>query len=121
MIKTTLKLSLAVAIVGLLASSGYAGPLTLNDAQMDGVTAGMGHKVEGFVCPVVPGKGLANNDKFFALGDSGYYSFIGPDVAVPMHATNRNGAGRPAFDDDGNPLFAAPGGADYSPIWGFRP
>ena len=108
----------AVMVTGLLASGVYAAPVTLNDAQMDVVAAG-GMDVEwvdGFVCPVIKGKGVVKNDKFFSIGD-GYYSFHGPDVSVPVHATNRNGSGRP------NPEigFSKPGDKDYSAIWGFRP
>jgi hypothetical protein len=119
MIKTVLKLALAVAIAGLLASSVYAGPILLSDDQMDAVAAG-GMEieiVEGFVCPVISGKGVVHNDKFFSL-PGGYYSFRGPDVMVPKHATNRDGDGRPGptIND-----FAKPGDTDYSAVWGFRP
>lgn len=106
-------ISAAVA-AGLLASGVYAAPITLNDAQLDGVAAGGVEKVAGFVCPVIPGKGVAKNDKFFPIS-GGYYSFHGPDVAVPMHATNANGAGRPGGE------HASPGDTDYTAIWGFRP
>jgi hypothetical protein len=117
MIKTTLKLALAVAIAGLLASSAYAAPLTLSAAQMDGVTAG------SFVCPVLttdapfnnPSKAGTNPNspaegKFIEIA-GGHYSILGPVVSVPMHATNNNGLGAP-----GGP-HAAPGDSGYSPIW----
>lgn len=110
--KTTLKLALAVAIAGLVATSAYAGPISLSDAQMDGITAG------SFVCPVVSGKGVVNNPKFFSLpvgGEpSGYYSFGGPTVSVPMQATNTLDDGTP-----GSPAgsFAAPGDRGYTAIW----
>jgi hypothetical protein len=112
MIKTTLNLALVVAIAGLLASSAYAGPILLSDAQMDGVAAG------SFVCPVISGKGVVHNAKFFSLpvdGDpSGYYSFGGPTVSVPQSATNTLDNGAP-----GSPFgpFAAPGDRGYTAIW----
>ena len=112
--KAIIKMTLAVMVTGLLASSVYAAPVQLNDAQLDGVAAGGVEKVEAFVCPAIRGKGVQKNDKFFAIGD-GYYSFHGPDVYVPVHATNGDGAGRPGGD------FAKPGDTNYSAIWGFRP
>ena len=90
MIKATITLISTVMITGLLASGVYAAPITLNDAQLDGVAAGGVEKVEGFVCPVIKGKGVAKNDKFFPIS-GGYYSFHGPDVEVPVHATNADG------------------------------
>lgn len=120
MIKATLLMASAIMISGLLASSAFSAPLTLNDAQMDGVAAGGMEKVDGFVCPVIAGGGVMNNGKFFPIGTGGegdmiYYSFHGPDVSVPVHATNGNGAGRPGGD------FSKPGDTDYSAVWGFRP
>ncbi len=123
MIKTTITMISAVMIAGLLVSGVYAASITLNDAQMDGVAAGGVTKVDGFICPVIPGKGLAKNyekygvdSKFFPIGNGGqgdviYYSFHGPDVSVPMHATNANGAGSPGG------TFAAPGDTGYTAIW----
>jgi hypothetical protein len=117
MIKTTLKLALVVAIAGLLASSAYAGPILLSDAQMDGVTAG------SFVCPVLttdapfnnPSKAGTNPNspaegKFIAIA-GGHYSILGPVVNVPEHATNNDGSGVPGGS------HAAPGDRGYSPIW----
>jgi hypothetical protein len=112
MIKTTLKLAMAFAIAGLLASNASAGPVQLSNAQMDGVTAG------SFVCPVLnPVVGEHNKNTFGIAG--GYYSLLpgstpqdGPrhQISVPMHATNDNGAGSPGS-------FVAPGEPGYSPIW----
>jgi hypothetical protein len=118
MIKTTLKLALAVAIAGLLASSAYAGPLTLSDAQMDSVVAGSGHRVAGFVCPVLktdaPFNNPANpNDKFIQIGE-GHYSILGPDVMVPIHATNTLADGTPGTPPGPH---AAPGDRGYTAIW----
>lgn len=113
MIKATITMISAVMFAGFLTSGVHAAPITLDDAQMDGVAAGGMEKVEGFVCPVIRGKGVAKNEKFFPIA-GGFYSFHGPDVAVPIHATNANGAGRPGGE------HASPGDTDYTAIWGFR-
>jgi len=115
MTKATMKITLSAFTACLLASTAYAQPVSLSDAQMDSVAAGGMDRVDGFVCPAISGNGVTKNDKFFSIGD-GYYSFHGPDVSVPMHATNRNGDGRPAAGQ-----FSAPGDTDYTAIWGFRP
>lgn len=127
MIKATITMISAVMVTGLFASGVYAAPITLMDAQMDRVAAGGVEKVDGFICPVIPGKGLARNymkygedSKFFPIGNGGegdvtYYSFHGPDVKVPVYATNGDGAGRPGAS------FSKQGDTDYSAIWGFRP
>jgi hypothetical protein len=68
-----------------------------------------------FVCPVLPisEQGAANNKApaFQAIG-GGDYSIIGPDVNVPTHATNQDGAG-----DPNSAAHADPGDAGYTPIW----
>lgn len=113
MTKNILSLTSAVFTTCMLASTAYAGPVALSDAQMDSVAAGGVETVDGFVCPAISGAGVQKNDKFFDIGN-GYYSFHGPDVAVPVHATNMDGEGRPGG------TFAAPGDSNYSAIWGFR-
>lgn len=112
----TMKTILAVMAMGLISAAAFAEPVMLSDSQMDTVAAGGVEKVDGFVCPAIPGQGLAKtgNDRFFPIGE-GYYSFHGPDVSVPVHATNADGAGRPGAD------FAVPGDTNYSAVWGFRP
>ena len=110
MIKTSLKLALAVAIGVLLASSVYAGPTVLSDAQMDAVAAGGVERVEGFVCPVIFTDAVLNSPHGRAIGE-GHYTIIGPDVMVPMHATNGNGTGTPPGP------HSAPGDTDYTAIW----
>jgi len=45
MMKTALKITLTVMIVGLLVSAAYAGPISLNETQMDSITAGRVEKV----------------------------------------------------------------------------
>lgn len=68
-------------------------------------------KTDGFVCPVFKSDavGLHNpNAQPIADGD---YTIVGPDVSVPIHATNGNGAGSP-----GGP-HSSPGDTDYTAIW----
>ncbi len=70
---------------------------------------------DGFVCPVLGGQagqhGNAPADVIVQIG-GGDYSVIGPDVTVPIHATNDNGDGDPGSAD-----HASPGDPDYSAIW----
>lgn len=112
----TMKMASAIFAGCLLATVGHAAPVSLSPAQMDSVAAGGVEKVDGFVCPSIPTDAVmtANAAKFFPIGE-GYYSFHGPDVSVPTHATNADGAGRPGGE------FAKPGDRNYSAIWGFRP
>ena len=85
----------------------------LTDKQMDQVAAGGVEKVDGFVCPVITTAAVLNSPN--AVQINGAYTIIGPNVSVPIHATNDDGAGRPGGD------FASPGDANYSAVWGFRP
>lgn len=116
MTKVMTKISLAVFTTGLLASGAYAAPVSLSEAQMDSVAAGGVEKVDGFVCPVIKTDAVLNSPKGIEIGD-GQYSIAGPNVSVPVHATNRNGEGRPGPGND----RAAPGDTDYTAIWGVRP
>ncbi len=64
-----------------------------------------------FVCPILPiSAKAAENGKFTQL-PNGDYTIIGPNVSVPDHATNQNGAGSPEG------AHAGPGDPGYSPIW----
>jgi len=77
--------------------------------------AGGPDKTDGFVCPVLGGKageahGKSDPGKIIQIG-GGDFSVVGPDVRVPVHATNDNGAGSP-----GGP-HASPGDTDYTAIW----
>ena len=70
---------------------------------------------DGFVCPVLGGQageahGNSSPDPIVTI-PSGAASVIGPDVNVPVHATNSNGAGSPAGP------HASPGDANYTAIW----
>jgi hypothetical protein len=72
-------------------------------------------KTDGFVCPVLGGKGGQNaidkgKGKFIEIAD-GDLSVVGPEVHVPVHATNQDGDGSPGGD------HASPGDEDYTAIW----
>jgi hypothetical protein len=62
-----------------------------------------------FVCPVLGGQaGLNGEAKGISPLPTGAYTVGGPDVVVPLHATNNEGAGSPAGPQ------AAPGDAGYT-------
>lgn len=68
-------------------------------------------KTDGFICPVLISDAVgAHNPQAVPIG-GGHYSIIGPDVNVPIHATNADGAGVP-----GGP-HSMPGDTDYAAIW----
>ncbi len=72
-------------------------------------------KTDGFVCPVLGGQaggdhGKSDPPKFVTIA-GGDTTVIGPNVSVPVHATNDNGNGSPGG------AHASPGDAGYSPIW----
>ncbi len=102
-------------VVLMWGASVQAAPFALSAAQLDSVAAAGVEKVDGFVCPVITTDNVLNSPKGVPLGDSGYYSVAGPNVSVPMHATNDNGAGIPGV------AFAKPGEVGYTAIWGLRP
>ncbi|OGE74313.1 MAG: hypothetical protein A3I07_02555 [Candidatus Doudnabacteria bacterium RIFCSPLOWO2_02_FULL_42_9] len=66
---------------------------------------------EGFVCPVIKTENVLNSPRGGTLGDTGHYTIGGPDVMVPIHATNDDGAGVPPGP------HAAPGDTTYTAIW----
>ncbi len=67
-------------------------------------------KTDGFVCPVISTDAVLHSPKGVAIGE-GDYTIAGPDVSVPVHATNADGAGTPPGP------HAAPGDTDYTAIW----
>ncbi len=69
-------------------------------------------KTEGFVCPVFNSNSAvgAHNPNAVEIGE-GDYSVIGPDVSVPLHATNGDGDGTPPGE------HSAPGDNDYTAVW----
>jgi hypothetical protein len=114
MTKSTLKMTLALAAAGLFASAAHAGPLTLNEAQLDSVAAGGVETTDGFVCPVIKTDAVLNSDKGGVIGttqggDTVYYTIGGPNVTVPEGATNEG------FPGEGN--FLTPGDVGYTAIW----
>ncbi len=69
----------------------------------------------GFVCPVLGGQAGDQHGNSapqpiqpIAQGD---YTVAGPDVSVPVHATNGDGAGSPGG------AHSSPGDRDYTAIW----
>lgn len=67
-------------------------------------------KTEGFVCPVIKTDAVLNSPKGMAIGE-GHYTIIGPNVSVPVHATNGDGAGTPPGP------HSKPGDTDYTAVW----
>ena len=103
MIKAKMKITLAVFTACLLASTANAAPTSLSDAQMDSVVAGT------FVCPVINTDAVLNAKNGITI--NGAYSIKGPEVSVPIRATNDNGAGSPGG------TYASPGDKSYTAIW----
>lgn len=97
------KLALSAFVTCLFASSAYAGPVSLTEAQLDSVSGG------SFVCPVIKTDAVLNAKNGIMI--NGAYSVLGPTVSVPVHATNDNGAGSPGG------TFASPGDSSYTAIW----
>ncbi|MDH5378649.1 MAG: hypothetical protein OEX00_10025 [Gammaproteobacteria bacterium] len=87
----------------LLAGTTNAAPVTLSSAQMDTVSGG------AFVCPVISTDAVLNAKNGIEI--NGAYSILGPDVSVPVHATNGDGTGSPGS------TFASPGDTNYTAIW----
>lgn len=99
---------------GLFASSALAAPVVLSDAQMDAVAAGGVERVLAFVCPVLTTAAVFRDGEGPGgpLGIEGYYTIGGPDVMVPLRATNGDGDG----SNPGGP-FNTPGDTPYTAIW----
>jgi hypothetical protein len=110
MLKQIPKLGAAMAVALLLAGGVNAAPVTLSDVQMDTVAAGGVETVSGFVCPVISTDAVLNSPKGGAIA-GGDYTIGGPDVSVPLFATNGDGAGSPGGAHSG------PGDTDYTAIW----
>jgi hypothetical protein len=106
---------LAALLASLAAVAAHAEPVALTEAQMDSVAAGGVETTDGFVCPVITTENVLHAKNGGELGIEGYYTVGGPDVTVPVHATNGDGSGRP-----GGP-FSKPGDTDYTAIWPMRP
>lgn len=74
------------------------------------VFAAVPEKTNGFVCPVIKTSAVLNSPRGAAIGE-GHYSIIGPNVNVPIHATNSDGTGVPPGP------HSEPGDTDYTAIW----
>ncbi len=113
MTKPTLKIVFAAAATFVLASNAYAQPVTLSDMQMDSVAAAGAPSPTGFICPVISTDAVLNSPKSGDLG-GGFYTIGGPDVSVPVGATNTLSDGT-----SGSPggTFASPGDTGYTAIW----
>ena len=69
-------------------------------------------KTDGFVCPVLGGKAGMHGKHKGIVYTGRFYTVPGPNVSVPIHATNgNNGTNSPG----GN--YASPGEDDYTAIW----
>ena len=69
------------------------------------------HRVDSFVCPVFNSDAVgANNPNAEPIG-GGDFTILGPEVAVPIGATNDEGAGTPPG------AHATPGDVGYTAIW----
>ncbi|MBW2451990.1 MAG: hypothetical protein JRE16_05325 [Deltaproteobacteria bacterium] len=106
------KITIIVAVGLMMAIGAYAEPIPLSHVQMDSITAGGVERVDGFVCPVITTDAVLNSPKGGMLGIEGFYTIGGPDVMVPVHATNGAGNG----NNPGGP-FSQPGDLNYTAIW----
>jgi len=106
------KILLTVAGACLLVTAAFAEPISLSSSQMDSVAAGGVARVDGFVCPVITTDAVLNSPRSGELGIAGFYTIGGPDVTVPIHATNGAGNG----NNPGGP-FSQPGDTNYTAIW----
>jgi hypothetical protein len=96
-------------------SSGLLLVVVLSLFTVSAAFADAPEKSDGFVCPVLGGKagephGNSSPQKIFQL-PGGDYTLIGPDVNVPVHATNDDGDGTPGG------AHASPGDPGYTAIW----
>ncbi|HSS66620.1 MAG TPA: hypothetical protein VLS27_19475 [Gammaproteobacteria bacterium] len=110
MLKQKTKIAMAVFTGCLLVSGAHATPFTLSEAQLDSVAAGGVERVDGFVCPVITTAAVLNSPNGMPIGE-GHYTIIGPDVMIPVHATNGDGQGSPPGP------HSQPGDTDYTAIW----
>ncbi|MGD2141115.1 MAG: hypothetical protein PVH25_12005 [Burkholderiales bacterium] len=94
------------------AAAAHAQPIALNAEQMDSVAAAGVDTVNGFVCPVIKTENVLHSPRSGTLGGGEFYTIGGPDVTVPVRATNGDGTSNP-----GGP-FLKPGDPNYSAIWG---
>jgi hypothetical protein len=108
--KVKTKFALPAIVASFAAFGVHADPVPLTATQMDSVAAGGVETIDGFVCPVITTENVLNSPKAAAIGE-GHYTIGGPDVSVPLHATNGDGAGTPPGP------HSQPGDTDYTAIW----
>jgi len=108
--KQGMYLGLALAGSLMMTGAAWATPVALSDAQLDTVAAGGVQTVDGFVCPVISTDAVLNSVKGAAIS-GGDYTIGGPDVSVPLFATNAAGEGSPGGAHSG------PGDTNYTAIW----
>ncbi|MBD3207268.1 hypothetical protein GF319_13135 [Candidatus Bathyarchaeota archaeon] len=96
-----MKKKMSIVFLGLVLASLLSLPVMAEPVE----------KTDSFVCPVIDFKKTPNeNTPFVEIGE-GHYSVIGPDVRVPVHATNGDGTGVPPGP------HSEPGDTDYTAIW----
>jgi hypothetical protein len=92
-------LTLALLLAAVTATAGFA-------------AGGPPEKTDGFVCPVFNEGSAAgaHNPNAVQIG-GGDFTIIGPNVSVPIHATNGDGDGTPPGP------HSVPGDTDYTAVW----
>jgi hypothetical protein len=93
--------------------AGFGAAALLVAATTGVASAAPPETTDGFVCPVLNsqvGENENGNTPFFEIAD-GSYSLLGPEVTVPVTATNADGSGAPSGP------YASPGDTDYTAIW----
>ena len=73
--------------------------------------AAPGEKTDGFVCPVFNSDSVGEHNPNTVPIAGGDYTIPGPNVSVPIHATNDDGAGTPGGD------HTTPGDTSYTAVW----
>jgi len=128
MMKTAMmKRNLGLFAGCLLASSAYAAPVALNDAQMDSVVAGGNDTVSGFLCTVnIHYGGLETAADMANTGTVSFNEVNGTDINgdnVTYYTVAPHGAGDLTISSNatntGTPTsgFSAPGQVGYTAIW----
>jgi len=109
-VKLKAEIVFGAIIASLGAMGAHADPVALNESQMDSVAAVGIDTIDGFVCPVITTENVLHSPKAGAIGE-GHYTIGGPDVSIPLHATNGDGSGSPQGP------HSEPGNTDYTAIW----
>ncbi|MCR4369384.1 MAG: hypothetical protein NUV67_05770 [archaeon] len=69
-------------------------------------------KTSGFVCPVFnPNSAVSEHNPNAVEIGGGDYTIVGPNVRIPIGATNADGSGTPEGE------HSMPGDSDYTAIW----